>query len=256
MTQALTYGRERTPNSERVSRFGRVSFELVPQLNHRLFPPSHCGTEEAWKGWRPFPFPRTRNGNFILFAEQPRRPRPRRRRHRRARADQHRQDPSRDRADARRIRRGMIGLPLRLLAREVYNKVRRPGRRRERRADHRRGEDQAAEPALLGLDRRGDAARSRRRLRRHRRGPARRRSRARPCLHRPHAQPARPRGDAGARRRDRAADGRAAAAGRACADAPAALAAHLRRREEDRPACRAAPPSSRSRPRRSTRSPN
>ena len=92
---------------------------------------------------------------------------------------------------------------------------RRPGRRRERRAHHRRGEDQAAKPALLGGDRRGHAARSRRRLRRHRRGAARRRSRARPCLHRPHAQPPRPRGDAGARRRDRAADGRAAVARRA-----------------------------------------
>ncbi len=114
--------------------------------------------------------------------------------------------------------------------------MRRAGRRRERRADHRRGEDQAAEPALLGRDRRGDAARSRRRLRRDRRGPAWRRSRARPCLHRSHAQPARPRGDAGARRRDRAADGRAAAAGRARAHAAAAVAAHLRRREEADPA--------------------
>ena len=45
----------------------------------------------------------------------------------------------------------MIGLPLRLLAREVYNKVVDRVGRGERRADHRRGEDQAAEPALLGL---------------------------------------------------------------------------------------------------------
>ena len=57
---------------------------------------------------------------------------------------------------------GVIGLPLRLLAREVYNKIAARVGATERRADHRRGEDQAAEPALLGLDRRGDAARSRR----------------------------------------------------------------------------------------------
>ena len=110
---------------------------------------------------------------------------------------------------------GMIGLPLRLLAREVYNKcVERVGADAGR-AHHRRGEDQAGESALLGLDGRGDAARSRRGVRRDRRDPARRRSRARPCLHRPHAQPARPRGNAGARRRHHAADGREAAARRA-----------------------------------------
>ena len=57
-------------------------------------------------------------------------------------------------------------------------------------------------------------------------------------------------------RRDRAADGRAAAAGRACADAAAALAAHLRRREEDHAAAAQRARSSRSRPRRSMRSPN
>ena len=43
---------------------------------------------------------------------------------------------------------GMIGLPLRLLAREVYDRVVDRGRRSGR-ADHRRGEDQAAECALL-----------------------------------------------------------------------------------------------------------
>ncbi len=42
--------------------------------------------------------------------------------------------------------------------------MRRPGRRRQRGADHRRGEDQAAQRALLGLHRRGHAARSRRRV--------------------------------------------------------------------------------------------
>ena len=105
---------------------------------------------------------------------------------------------------------GIIGLPLRLLAREVYNKV-----------VDRVGADAVAlitgeekikpsNPALLGFDGRGDAARSRCRLRRDRRDPARRRFRARSRLHRPHAQSPRPRGDARARRPDRAPDGGAA----------------------------------------------
>ena len=47
----------------------------------------------------------------------------------------------------------------------------------------------------------GDAARHRRALRGARRDPDRRRSRARPCLHRPHPQPPRPGRDAAARRR-------------------------------------------------------
>ena len=133
---------------------------------------------------------------------------------------------------------------------------RRPGRRRRGRARHRRGEDQAAQSALLGLDRRGHAARPRRRVRGDRRNPARRRSRARPRLHRPHAQPARPRGDAGARRRDGAADGREAPARRAYPDAAAAVAAHLRGREEAHAAAAPLARSSRSRPRRSMPSPN
>ena len=69
---------------------------------------------------------------------------------------------------------GMIGLPLRLLAREVYNKIADRAGDRQRRADHRRGEDQAEEPALLGLHGRGDAARSRRVVPRRRRSPDRR----------------------------------------------------------------------------------
>jgi hypothetical protein len=75
-----------------------------------------------------------------------------------------------------------------LLAREVYNN--RSSTRIGRRAVALiTGEEKIKPPAaLLGLHRRGDAARSRRRLRRHRRDPARRRSRARPRLHRPHAQ--------------------------------------------------------------------
>ena len=127
---------------------------------------------------------------------------------------------------------GMIGLPLRLLAREVYNKcVERVGAESGR-ARHRRREDQAAQSALLGLDHRGDAARSRRRVRGDRRNPARRRSRTRPRLHRPHAQPARPRGDAGARRRDDARHGGEAASRREHPVAPAPLHIELRRREE------------------------
>ena len=63
---------------------------------------------------------------------------------------------------------GVIGLPLRLLAREVYNKIADRAGVDSVALDHRRGEDQAEEPALLGLDRRGDAARSRREFPRRR----------------------------------------------------------------------------------------
>ena len=133
---------------------------------------------------------------------------------------------------------------------------RRAGRRRKRRADHRRGKDQAAEPALLGGDRRGDAARSRSRLRRHRRSAARRRSRPRPCLHRPHAQPPRPRGNAGARRRDGAADGRAAAARRQHRAAARGCRRSFTPATRSSRGCRGAAPSSRSRPTRSMPSPN
>ena len=96
---------------------------------------------------------------------------------------------------------GMIGLPLRLLAREVYDKI-----------AARVGADNVAlvtgeekikpeSAALLGVHGRGDAARRRCRLPRHRRGAARRRSRARARLHRSPAACARPLGDAAARRR-------------------------------------------------------
>ena len=46
---------------------------------------------------------------------------------------------------------GMIGLPLRLLAREVYQRVVEKAGAAQRRARHRRGEDQAGPAALLGL---------------------------------------------------------------------------------------------------------
>ncbi len=127
---------------------------------------------------------------------------------------------------------GIIGLPLRLLAREVYNK-----------AVERVGADAVAlitgeekikppSPRYLGGDGRGHAARPRYRLRGDRRDPARRRPRARPCVHGPHPQPARPRGNAGAGRRHHAPDGGKAAARSQYSEPPAALAAHLRGREE------------------------
>ena len=87
-------------------------------------------------------------------------------------------------------------------ARDLRPHRARAGRAR-RRAGHRRGEDRPAAPALLGLHRRGDAARPRGRVRRRRRDPALRRPRARPCLHRPAAARARagPRPCSWARRR-------------------------------------------------------
>ena len=54
---------------------------------------------------------------------------------------------------------GVIGLPLRLLAREVYQRVGRQGRPPERGAGDRRGEDRAGRRPLFGLHGRGDAAR-------------------------------------------------------------------------------------------------
>ena len=54
---------------------------------------------------------------------------------------------------------GMIGLPLRLLAREVYDKIATRVGADKVALDHGRGEDQAGACALLGVHRRGDAAR-------------------------------------------------------------------------------------------------
>lgn len=53
---------------------------------------------------------------------------------------------------------GMIGLPLRLLAREVYNRAVEKAGGGHRRAHYRRGKNQAGIAALLRFDRRGDAA--------------------------------------------------------------------------------------------------
>ena len=151
---------------------------------------------------------------------------------------------------------GMIGLPLRLLAREVYNKVVERVGRPQRGADHRRGEDQAGEPALLGLDRRGHAARSRRGLPGGRRGAARRRFRTRPRVHRSHAQYAGTRRDAWCWARPpcgrwwrSCCRARTSSAGRGCRR-------FLTPARRNSPACRRARPSWRSRPRRFTPSPS
>ena len=56
---------------------------------------------------------------------------------------------------------GMIGLPLRLLAREIYDRVVAARGAAVGGADHRRGEDRPAAGALLRLHGRGDAARRR-----------------------------------------------------------------------------------------------
>ena len=69
---------------------------------------------------------------------------------------------------------------------------RRAARPLGRGARHRRGAHRAAARRLLGLHRRGDAGRHRRRLPRRRRDPALRRPRPRPHLHRPAAQRPRP----------------------------------------------------------------
>ena len=118
-------------------RFGRVSFELVPKLKSEALTAvalTRCDTQgvpAADAG--PSPAGKLM-ANLVFVARDPRRPRPRRRRHRRARA---RPTPARpiSRSSACSAHSsGMIGLPLRLLAREVYNKVVDRVGRRERRA--------------------------------------------------------------------------------------------------------------------------
>ena len=82
-------------------------------------------------------------------------------------------------------RTGMIGFPLRLLARENYDRLvqRRAAPTRSPSSPARSG---SCPPArVLRLHRGGDAARPPRRLPGRRRDPARRRPRARPRLHRP-----------------------------------------------------------------------
>ncbi len=88
---------------------------------------------------------------------------------------------------------GMIGLPLRLLAREIYDRVVKA--RGARCVALITGEEKIVPPdaALFRLHGRGDAARPRGRVSRGRRNPALRRPRARPRLHPPPAARARAR---------------------------------------------------------------
>ena len=155
-----------------------------------------------------------------------------------------------------RIRAGMIGLPLRLLAREVYNKV--VDKVGVEAVALITGEEKIKPPnprfwvstveamprdldvAFLAIDEIQLGA----------------------DFERGHVftdrmlNPPRPRGDAGARRRHDAADGREAPARRQYRQPAAPVAADLRRARRRSPGCRAAPPSSRSRPRRFTPSPS
>ncbi len=146
--------------------------------------------------------------------------------------DQHGQDPSRDRAHAG----PPVGAHRPAAAPAGARGVRQgrcAGRRRCGRPDHGRGEDQAGAGALLRVHGRGDAARGRRRLPRHRRGAARRRPRARPRVHRPAAACARAPRDAAARRPDHARDHRRPDPRRQFHFPAATVEAHLRGREED-----------------------
>ena len=155
----------------------------------------------------------------------PRGPRPRR--HRGPRADQHRQDASRHRADARAPDRHDRAAPAAARPGGLPAR-RREGGPREGRPRHRRGEDQAGPAALLDLHHRGDAAGPRRGVRGHRRDPARRRHGPRPRLHRPPALRPRPGGDPADRLLDHAAAGPGPDPQRPHHDQAAALAAHLR----------------------------
>ena len=97
---------------------------------------------------------------------------------------------------------GMIGLPLRLLAREVYDKiVRAEGREPLRRSSPAKRRSSRRTRAISSAPSRRCRSTSARRVPRHRRNPALRRSRARPCLHRPAAARARRRRNAVPRRR-------------------------------------------------------
>ncbi len=153
-------------------------------------------------------------------------------------------------------RSGMIGLPLRLLAREVYDKIVRikgaPA------AALITGEEKIVPPEAryfvctveaMPLD-------LQRRLSRHRRNPALRRSRARPCVHRPAAACARRRGDAVSRRGNHARRDPALRAQGAFHHAGRAFPISPIRAPRNSRACPAVRPSSRSRRRTFTASPN
>ena len=97
---------------------------------------------------------------------------------------------------------GMIGFPLRLLARENYDRVVALRGPSSGRARHGRGAHRPEAAGLLDVHGRGDAARPAHGLPGGRRGPARRRPRARPRLHRADPERARAARDVADRRRD------------------------------------------------------
>ena len=153
-------------------------------------------------------------------------------------------------------RTGMIGFPLRLLARENYDRLVQAAGAGGGGPRHRRGAHRSPRARVLRLHGGGDAARPPGRLPGRGRDPARRRPRARPRLHRPPAARARARGDDVPRRGDDQA---------AAAPAGAGGGVHRPRRasrpsptpgREARRACRGAPRSSCSRWPTSTRSPS
>ena len=191
-----------------------------------------------WSGRQVFGGGAARSRAPPTIAGQRERQRAARRRRGAARADQHRQDASRDRTDA--LLQERLDRPAAAVARARGLWARRPeGRGGQGRARHGRGEDQAALAGLLDRDRGGHAARSRRRVCGDRRGAAFRRLRPRPHLHRSPAALARQERNAADRRRDARSGHSALHARRADFLAPAAVAAHPCRGEEDRAAAAA-----------------
>ena len=126
----------------------------------------------------------------------------------------------------------MIGLPLRLLAREVYQRVVERVGRAQRRARHRRGEDQARPSRATG----SPPSRRCRATSTCPSSPSTRssspRSRPRPRLHRPPAEPARAGRDAADRLHHHAAAHRGAGAGVHVVTRPRLSQLDLRGREE------------------------
>ena len=128
---------------------------------------------------------------------------------------------------------GMIGFPLRLLAREIYDRVVAMKGQGSRRAGHWRRKDRARKTRVGGCARSKACRSPRCRFRRRGRGAIGRGSGARPCLHRPPAACARSRGDDDPGVGGAAADAARTDAG--CGDRrPSALFdAELRGREKD-----------------------
>ena len=153
-------------------------------------------------------------------------------------------------------RSGLIGFPLRLLAREIYDRI--VVQKGAGLVALITGEERIQPPTARYFVATVEAMPSDlgRELPRGRRDPAVRRSRARPRLHRPAAARARPRRDDVPGRRHHPAAAEAAGARGRGGDAAALLDAHLHRARQGHPPAARAAPWSRSRPRRSTRSPS